>query len=306
MIPSGKTIAGACFFFAIALSPLAQAQNGGAAERTNPPAQWSTPGDGRLVMLARNSAGFNTPMPVRVQVCVTNLTGSNNSVNLYVWTTANQWDATPAATQQQTRHLDLGDCVEIDRPAALIVQDSTISGTSSGYYQLMEQTPVPPSVMPPDHDPASGRHQNPPRKDGRGIWLEDMKPVTIHCRKIEPPTDDFYTRCDLPLPVDPKPRQGVRICIGNNFVTWRTPAQQINYAASLLDLVVAPEFQPPANKPQPYDYNWNPVTPNGCRDIIGTSPVTFLVGPNTAGAYWDPSTVTDISMSTQVIHWNEQ
>ena len=53
----------------------------------NPQAYWSTPGDGRLVLLARNAAGFDKPMPLRVRVCVTNFTGANNSVNLYIWTT---------------------------------------------------------------------------------------------------------------------------------------------------------------------------------------------------------------------------
>src|SRR5271156_2226061 len=92
-------------------------------------AVWSTPGDGRLVMLMRNTDGFTAPIAALVRVCVTNLTGSSNSVNLYIWTTGNPWDATPVMPLQQTRQLDLGECVEIDQPAALIIQDSTTSGT---------------------------------------------------------------------------------------------------------------------------------------------------------------------------------
>ena len=60
---------------------------------SNHQALWSTPGDGQLVMLMRSGAFYDAKkpalpaVPLRVRVCVTNMTGSNNSVNLYVWTT---------------------------------------------------------------------------------------------------------------------------------------------------------------------------------------------------------------------------
>src|SRR5260370_41413150 len=88
-------------------------------------ALWSTPGDGRLVMLLRNATdanlvtdpAFTTPIPFRVRVCVTNFAGSNNAMNLFVWTTAgpqpgNTGLASPS--QPLVLHPGLCDCVEID------------------------------------------------------------------------------------------------------------------------------------------------------------------------------------------------
>jgi hypothetical protein len=76
-------------FLALALVSTVAARAQVGDPKQNPPdvdpqAFWSTPGDGRLVMLARNatdadplaSIAFKTPMPFRVRVCVTNFTGA--------------------------------------------------------------------------------------------------------------------------------------------------------------------------------------------------------------------------------------
>ncbi len=273
-------------------------------------AVWSTPGDGRLVMVARNAAGFNAGVPLRVRFCVTNMTGTANSLNLYVWTSANPWDGVitvpppkppPVAPVPgpQTRHLDLGDCVELDRPAAIIVQDSTISGTSSGYYELLEQSKLQSatqSVVAP---------AQPSRKHASAISLENETLQPLACGKITPATsDNYYTKCPLVMKPNPK-RHGVRICMSGDYATWKNPPQQIQYAASLIDFVIDPAYLPPLNKPQDYDYNWNPVTSNGCRDVFGTEIINIMIGPNVAGGYWDPSTVTKVALTTWDIEWAE-
>jgi hypothetical protein len=56
----------------------------------------------------------------------------------------------------------------------------------------------------------------------------------------------------------------------------------------------------------PYNYLWNPVTPNGCRDMIWKSSelikdVYFMVGPNSTGGYWDPSKISSINVTAQAI-----
>jgi hypothetical protein len=126
-------------------------------------ALWSTPGAGRLVMLLRNNVdknpvadpAFTTPMPYRVRVCVTNFAGTQNSLNLFVWTTSGPQPNGQASTQQpQVLHPGLGDCVEIDQPAAIIAQDATITGSVNGYYQLFQSTftSVDPQSLPSTYE----------------------------------------------------------------------------------------------------------------------------------------------------------
>ncbi|MFI5020819.1 MAG: hypothetical protein ACHQRJ_04065 [Alphaproteobacteria bacterium] len=262
-------------------------------------ALWSTPGDGTLIMLARNTAGFgpDNAMPVRVRVCVTNITGTNNSVNLYIWTTADQQPGAPLAAQPQTRHPELGDCVEIDRPAALIVQDSTVSGTSSGYYRLLEETALPKGLTVTNTRTTTGGAQ---KNHGRAIKIGAPVPAAANCSPLKSPTADFWAYCQLFLAVG---HQGVRICIGTNYIKSHDGKTQ--YAASLLDLIVD-KSKLSIDKPSSYDYNWNPVTPDGCRDLIGAIEAYFMVGPNSPGGYWDPSKVRSITVMTQTIDWTDE
>jgi hypothetical protein len=282
---------------------------------TNPLAVWSTPGDGRLVMIARNSGGFTSPIAARVRVCVTNFTGTNNSINLFIWTTSNTWDTTPSAPLQQNRQLQLGDCVEIDQPAALIVQDATISGIASGYYQLLDN----PAPLPSSSALPKSASQNTPIKHSYGIYLKPVlaAQVNIDCAPISNvapetgPTNDYHSECPLTLnlPIDDT-RKGIRICFGNSDVILKDSSgvHAGVYAASLLQMIVAKAFWPPTNMPSSYDYNWNPVTPNGCRDVIGpTSEIKFMIGPNNPPypLPWDPTTVQRIDAAISGIYWND-
>jgi hypothetical protein len=210
----------------------------------------------------------------------------------------------------------LGDCVEIEQPAALILQDATITGTSSGYYEWLE----PPKALPTSAA-SPGASSNVPKPHGHTIAVVNPQKQTAKCQPLYDPgqrpilSNDFLAKCQLKPPPYPN-QKGVRICIGNNFVTWQKhdwpSPQQTNYAASLLDLIINKAFLPPINKPSPYDYNWNPVTPNGCRDVIGDPKdptwldnLYFMVGPNTAGGYWDATAVQSIAATTWSIIWSE-
>jgi hypothetical protein len=266
----------------------------------DPQAAWSTPGDGRLVMLARNALGFDKPMPFRVRLCVTNFTGANNAVNLFVWTTAGPQPGAQAAAQPQTRHLELGDCVEIDRPAALIVQDATTTGTSSGYYQLFEATPPPANRVSLTTSPPGTKIS--PISYGP----QDMAQATCNQKPPIISSADFYTTCSLALPAGKY--TGVRMCIDSNYI--KSSDGKTQYAASLLDLIVDKKLLPPQNKPSPYDYNWNPVIPNGCRDIIWSpgphaSEIYFGIGPHDTGGYWDASKVTEVDVTLRTITLND-
>jgi hypothetical protein len=263
-----------------------------------PQAYWSTPGDGRLVMLARNAAGFNKPIAFRVRVCVTNFTGSNNAVNLMVWTTLGLQKNATASAQPQTRTLQLGDCVEIDSPAAVILQDSTVSGTTSGYYQLLQPTALPNGVTTAQSASIGG----PLHRDKYEIQIGDPHPQSVGCKPLPTPTPDFYKSCPVALPTITMPGviyEGVRLCIGGDFAHL-SDNTDIDYAASLIDLIVDAKLQNQP-KPSPYDYNWNPVTPNGCHDLIGANFAAFMIGPKDPGGYWDPSKVSQINVTLQTI-----
>ena len=68
----------------VAASAGARAQNTASERYDAPQAFWSTPGDGRLILLLRNAKDervaqeptFVTPVPYRVRVCVTTRRGS--------------------------------------------------------------------------------------------------------------------------------------------------------------------------------------------------------------------------------------
>ena len=229
----------------------------------DPQAVWSTPGDGRLVMLARSAtASFDkptgVPIPFRIRVCVTNFTGVKNAVTLYVWTKPNPWDIQAAIPQLQTRQLSLGDCVEFDRVTAIIAQDSTITGTSSGYYQLFEQTHLPGVGKSANPPPLADGTTNGPKKLGHEINYGKVENGDAPCLKIGQTNDNYYKDCHLKLPA--VQHDGIRICTGTKYITSDDGKDQ--YPPGYLELLINKDFLPPKNKPSDYDYNWNPITPN--------------------------------------------
>ena len=270
-------------------------------------AYWSTPGDGRLVMLLRNAAGFAASIPFRVRVCVTNTTGVNNSLNLFVWTTDGYQPGVVQSPQPQTRSLALGECTEIDQPAAIFVQDSTTSGTATGYYELLERTAAPPEYSPPT---VAGATPRPGNRHARDIQIGEPKSVPVQCQHPLPSdwaNQSFYfTYCHLSLgiPVDPKspatPPQGVRLCSGVNYIT--SDDKKTQYAPSLLELIIDKTYLT-TPKVSDYDYNFSPITPQDCRDIIGATDIWFMFGPSTPGGYWDPSKIRDINVTVQALKW---
>jgi hypothetical protein len=265
------------------IGQLAWAGDAPPSASSNRQALWSTPGDGQLVMLMRSGAFYDAQkpglpaVPLRVRVCVTNMTGSNNSVNLYVWTTEgplpnlnNNPDRAPPANQPQTLHMQLGQCVDLDRPGGIIVQDSTVSGTSSGYYELFEETSLLRSA-----EAAEPLHLI---KHGNRISYGPPKNLAVRCSKLPKPTKDFWASCEMDLGKDQK---ATRVCTADKFV--QTKDGLIDYPASLLELVVDKNLlvRP---KISDYDYNWTPVTQMGCRDFVGVSVAYFMVGPKSPEA----------------------
>ncbi len=189
-----------------------------------PQALWSTPGDGRLVMLIRNATDqrvfddppFITPIPFRVRVCVTNFVG-DNAMNLFVWTTAGPGPNGGLTTlEPQLLHPGLGDCVEIDRPAAIIAQDATTTGSASGYYQLLEAVALPAS--------ATANQSTPPDID-----IGDPKPNEVRCKPIQSdpskpdPSADYLKICELDIAVATPSSAGVRICTNEQTIAPFTP-----------------------------------------------------------------------------------
>jgi hypothetical protein len=148
------------------------------------------------------------------------------------------------------------------------------------------------------------------------LSLETRSPVpckALQSLPTKPTSNDFFAKCDLNLRED-SARKGVRICFGANDVN--TSNGPMAYAASLIDMIVNPAYAPPINKPSPYDYNWNPVTPNGCRDVIGSagpgmpaaSNISFMIGPyiGSGSPPWVPDQVTSVSATVYSIYWDEQ
>jgi hypothetical protein len=297
----------------------AQTGNSHPGQDVDQQALWSTPGDGRLVMLLRNATdanlitdpAFTTPVPFRVRVCVTNFVGSNNAMNLFVWTTAgpqsgNNGLAPPL--QYQVLHPGLGDCVEIDEPAAIVAQDATVSGSASGYYQLFEKTKLPEGSDPPK----KGQKKPPEVEIGEAISR------TFDCTKLDPPKPptppnaNFLKACELQIN-NLLNQHGVRICTGDKFVTVVDDSNKpinANYPPGYLELT-ARDLRT-ISKNSDYNYNWNPVTTMSCRDVIWqpgidhpARSVYVMVGPAQAVPGYDPEKVSKITVTTQAIFLRE-
>lgn len=297
--------------FAFALFLTSFATGALAAEADEPPqdpplppqpqALWSTPGDGTLIALVRNAKDFQTAIPVRVRVCVTNFTGDSNAINLFVWTTAGPQPTPATAAQPQVLHPKLGECVEIDRPAAVVVQDSTVNGSASGYYQLLQPTSLPFVKNPKEREP---RHK-PEKERGYDIKVSTARLQEANCSPLGPVTADFASACEV---VVPGSVNGVRICTSSEYVTAKGDRYR-NYAASLLDLTTSDLRQ--ENKKSPYDYRWSPITGASCRDVIYLDVVAterrlfFMVGPSSTRGYWDPAIVEKINFRVQNITWKK-
>jgi hypothetical protein len=87
---------------------------------------------------------------------------------------------------------------------------------------------------------------------------------------------------------------------GVNYITSDDGKTQ--YAAGLLELIADKAFVT-MPKQSDYDYNFNPVTPQGCRDIIGAKNIYFMVGPAASGGYWDATKVKSVNVTLQTISW---
>ena len=292
--------------FSLMGASLARAQSGDPStdpskSDVDPQASWSTPGDGRLVMLLRNSTDhyviedptFRTAVPFRVRVCVTNFAGVNNSVNLFVWTTDGPGpNGKAASVQPQVLHPGLGDCVEINRPAAIIVQDATTSGSASGYYELLQAVALP--------EKSRVTRNTRPKI---GIGHPETKPVSCDLLPIGK-SPNFAKSCKFNL-LAARNEVGVRICTDDKFVN--IDGSPDNYPAGYLELTTIDLTE--TTKPSDYNYNWNPVTPVSCRDIIWQAPVDrpiphsvfFMVGPAKPVPVWDPRKVNSLTIVTQKI-----
>jgi len=283
---------------------LAHAQSGSPSKSdVDPQALWSTPGDGRLVMLLRNAIDqrviedppFVTLVPFRVRVCVTNFAGTNNSMNLFVWTTNGPGPNGLASTvQPQVLHPGLGDCVEIDRPAAIIAQDSTTSGSASGYYELLKAVTIP-------------EKSRVTRNTRAEIGIGEPITAPIRCQPLRSASPDFSRFCQLDIAAS-RNQVGIRICTDDNFVKF--DGAMTDYPAGYLELTATDLREVPKNSP--YNYNWNPVTPVSCRDVIWrleldkpiSHTVFFMVGPAKPVPVWNPNKVDLISVITQTITLN--
>jgi hypothetical protein len=274
-------------------------------------ALWSTPGDGRLVMLLRNGTDrnltsdpvFTTPIPFRVRVCVTNFAGYNNVMNLFVWTTAGPQSGSSgqaAPAQPQVLHPGLGDCVEIDQPSAIVVQDSTVSGSASGYYQLFERTKLP---------EVTGVSQAPPRRPPE-VEISSAVSKQVNCLPLGSPTGNYLKFCELKIDHLPPNQYGVRLCTGDNFVTM-VDGSNTNYPPGYLELTT--QDLRSITKNSDYNYNWNPVSPMSCRDVTwqpvidhpaSTQSIYFMVGPAQPVPGYDPAKVSLINLTMQAILLN--
>jgi len=286
-------------------------------------AYWSTPGDGTLTLLLRNKLGFQNPIPFRARVCVTNFTGLANAVNLIVWTTPGYVTNISSQQEPQTHTLALGECAEIDQPAAIIVQDSTTSGIASGYYQILERTAPPLAFLNTVGAPAPAPARVPKRHE-HDVKVGEPKSISVACAPYPDgaaggafppvsgpaPNGDYYARyCWLkfadfatkpPLP----PTRGARICTDGNYVDSGNKYGTV-YAISLLDLV-ADKDAVGTEKDSPYNYNFNPLTGNSCRDIFYAGDLFFMVGPGSHGQYWDAANVNAIQVTVEPLSWADK
>jgi hypothetical protein len=244
-------------------------------------APWTTPGDGTLVMLARSAIGLASPIPFGMQICVTAVTPGDNNIAVYIWTTGPA--VSPGGDNNQLEvNPKLGECVQIDQPAAAIVQTSTTSGIVSGYYEWIRPRVFPrnkANIVPLPQISSSAVDQ---------VNFGAPMASTARCKKLNKPTNEFWAACKLPLPGG---HRGVRVCIGSDYID--ASDGKTDYAISLLDIILSEHLRT-QNKPTPYDYRWNPIFPGGCRDLFFTKDAYFMVGPRTTGGDWDPSKIKAI------------
>jgi hypothetical protein len=130
-----------------------------------------------------------------------------------------------------------------------------------------------------------------------GLKLGNPIPSTVECKPIQAPgNSSFYQSCKLPLEAD---HTGIRICFGPNDIN--SSDGKTVYATSLLEMITDDSLLNKA--PIGYDYRWNYVVPNGCRDIFDANVIYFLVGPADYKPtdYWNPSKVESVTPIIQYI-----
>lgn len=266
---------------------------------------WTTPGDGTLVMLMRSAKGFdaNSAIPFSMQICMTGenskLSGNDRYSTVYVWTTAG---SNPGGDNQKAYQVPLGQCAQIDKPAAVIVQQTQDEGgIVSGFYELL-----PAGTFSNQADAKIGLPYTASKQPKPAAQLGAPSEIAATCTKLPTPTTYYWASCQLQLPNASAnaDKKGYRVCIGADYLTQPDgTAPYPAYAVSLLDITLSASLLE-AVKDSPYNYNWSPIFPGGCRDLIFATEAFFEIGPNYLGYYWDPSKITSIKATVQEITWN--
>ncbi len=240
-------------------------------------APFMTPADGTPVMVA--SSAYGRPIDHGLQVCLTN--GPGVPVTVHVWTGDSGF---PASTNTRPQ-LSVGQCVQVDRPVAVVVQSSANTPAFSGYYRWMRPSAVagPPKIVPLDGAVPS----QPPAIAGDGPGAR--------CERLPSPTRQFWSFCDVDLPFL---RQAARLCLGPDYL--ESTDGKTTYATGLLELILSNALKS-MNKPSDNDPRWSNVVGGGCRDVFHASDASFMVGPAQTGGFWDPSKVKAIKVFTTAL-----
>jgi len=240
-------------------------------------APFMTPADGTPVMVV--SSAYGRPIDHGLQVCLTN--GPGVPVTVHVWTVDSGF---PASTNTRPQ-LSVGQCVQVDRPVAVVVQSSTDTPAFSGFYRWMRPSGVAgsPKVVPLDGT------------------VPGQPPVIVagdqgaRCGRLSTPTREFWSSCDVDLPFL---QQAARLCLGPDYL--ESTDGKTTYATGLLELILSSSLKS-VNKPSDNDPRWSNVVGGSCRDVFHASDPAFMVGPAQSGGFWDPSKVKAIKVVTTAL-----
>lgn len=240
-------------------------------------APFMTPADGTPVMVV--SSAYGRPIDHGLQVCLTN--GPGVPVIVHVWMADSGF---PDSTDTRPP-LSVGQCVQVDRPVAVVVQSNANTPAFSGFYRWMRPSGVagPPRIVPFDGTVPG----QPPKMVASGPGAQ--------CGPLSTPTRQFWSSCDVDLPFL---QQAARLCLEPDYL--ESTDGKTTYATGLLELILSRSLKS-VNKPSDNDPRWSNVVGGSCRDVFHASDAAFMVGPAQPGGSWDPSKVTAIKVVTTAL-----
>jgi len=194
--------------------------------------------------------------------------------------------------QVDSAKLKLGQCMEIDRPTILAVNNYVVTTRAvAGSYQVLRAGTF-------DRDPQFSPVRAVDSNVSLSRGIPEPQPIVAECKALDQPLAGYWGACEIPLT---NLAPNFRVCFADGYSDQ--PPGELEYTGSLLPIILDSKL---LNADIGNDeLRKNPILAGGCRDLFNVSSAYILVAPALPGnPPWIPTKLHHIKMLVQNLDLN--